>query len=538
MSNFFKMQYGNWTKYHATQDLGPINTWTIPSTTQDVVSYSSEDTISLNGKGGHYETCYKAFTVERSGQYTISYDYNLPTVNFYGTDTKYMHFGIFISTNEPPGGNMSTYADYTSGNCNGYEICGPSSQNNSPGVGSASFTYNLTADVTYYLWIPMMNLADGVQTYLTFTNLKWTETAESDLFEPIGILSYENWNGYVCYTVETIEWDTWDRVTYTDTSWQSTLVKDQSNNGTVTISTASQFVNFGNNVTSFYTSNSLSSLTVNITRHFKFNDITNLTSAQEVYTNLSSSGVKANTNANGFMLIDSANLKMTINGNGHILSGLYCTSNGGNSGSFIRGGSNTGVLTFNDFTFDRCLFRSNGQATSGFSMINGGTSLTTYFVNFNKCAIVSESTSNYQAIMFGFLNSNSSTTYNHTQTSFFKCGFKGSRSWSNYSCGDGGISNWTSSPRFNSKWTDCTYIEPVKLGGNGTMYLLAGNRANLTQTGTNTYYNLGTGITAQGTSVNSVETAISTFNNTTLAVSRPNFTLVLSNDNLYHKVEI
>ena len=195
----YKLQYGDWTKYHAEQNLGPINTWTIPSTTTDVVSYSSEDTISLNGKGGHYETCYKSFTVKRSGQYTISYDYNLPTVNFYGTNADHMYFGIFITTNEPPGGDMPTYSAYSTGNCNGYVICGPSSQNNSPGVGSASFTYNLTAGVTYYLWVPMMNLADGVQTYLTFTNLKWTETAESSLFVPIGLVKYDSWNGYVAY---------------------------------------------------------------------------------------------------------------------------------------------------------------------------------------------------------------------------------------------------------------------------------------------------------------------------------------------------
>ena len=162
--------------YYPSENLGPINTWTIPSTTTDVVSYSSEDTIKLNGKGGHYETCYKAFSVEKTGTYTISYDYNLPTVNFYGTDSNHMYFGIFITTNQPPGGDMGTWSAYSTGNCNGYVICGPSSQYNSPGEGHAQFNYNLTAGTTYYLWVPMMNLADGVVTYLTFTNLKWTDT--------------------------------------------------------------------------------------------------------------------------------------------------------------------------------------------------------------------------------------------------------------------------------------------------------------------------------------------------------------------------
>lgn len=157
---------------YVERNLGPINTWTIPSTTTDVVSYSGTNTISLNGKGGHYETCYKSFTVSKSGSYTISYDYDLPNINFYGnSDSNYMHFGIYITTTQPPGGNMSSYASYTSGNCNGTDICGPSSQYNTPGTGHISFNYTLTAGTTYYLWIPMMNLADGVQTYLTFTNL-------------------------------------------------------------------------------------------------------------------------------------------------------------------------------------------------------------------------------------------------------------------------------------------------------------------------------------------------------------------------------
>lgn len=332
-----------------------------------------------------------------------------------------------------------------------------------------------------------------------------------------------------------IEWDTWDLSTYDDTSWQSSLTKDGTV-GTVTISSASQFINFGSTVDSFYTSNSLSQLDVNLTKHFRFNDTSSLTDASTVYSTLTSNGVKAQTNNNGF-LVTSGSRNINIYGNGHVIQGLYCyTTNNHNGGSFCRFG-NGGSFTLNNLTFDKCCFRSNSQASAGFSMINIGTVFTTTLLNFNKCAIASESTAQYQTIMFGFLNSNASTTYEHVNTSFYGCGFKGSRSWTEYSCGDGGISNWSSSPTFYSKWNNSTYINPFKLGGSGTMKLYYGNRAAGTIfSGTNTYYNVGSGITAQGTSKASAEECITTFNST---VSNQDYILVLdSNDNLYHKVEI
>lgn len=330
-----------------------------------------------------------------------------------------------------------------------------------------------------------------------------------------------------------IEWDVWDRTTYDDSSWEETLTKDGTV-GTVTISKASQFINFGANVDTFYGDNSLSTLNVELTKHFRFNDTSSLTDATTVYSTLTN-GVKSRTTGDGFMLIGSGRT-ININGNGHVIQGLYCYStNSQNGGSFLR--FTGGTFSLNNLTFDRCLFRSNAQASSAFSMINSGAKFVSSYLNFNKCAVASESTSQYQCIMFGFLNSNASTTYEHINTSFYGCGFKGSRSWSDYSCGDGGISNWSSSPTFYSKWNNSTYINPFKLGGNGTMKLYYGNRAAGTIfSGTNTYYNVGTGITAQGVSKSSAEECITTFNST---VSNQDYILVLDdNDNLYHKVEI
>ena len=332
-----------------------------------------------------------------------------------------------------------------------------------------------------------------------------------------------------------IEWDTWDRSTYNDTSWQSTLTTTGSV-GTVTISTASQFINFGSLANQFYADNSLSELNVNLTKHFRFNDTSAITDASTVYSTLSSSGVKSQPGSYGYLLIDGSKV-ININGNGHVIQGLYCyTTTNHNAGSFCRVGDTGGKLTINQLTFDRCLFRSYSQASSGFSMINGGAQFISNYLNFNKCAIASESTSSYQAVMFGFLNSNSNTEYNNTQISFYNCGFKGSRSWTDYSCGCGGISNWSSSPTFKAIWNNSTYINPFILGGNGTMKLYAGNRATATYNGNVTYYNIGSGITEQGTDATSEANAISTFNST---VANQDYILVFDNNgNLYHKCEI
>lgn len=331
-----------------------------------------------------------------------------------------------------------------------------------------------------------------------------------------------------------IEWDTWDLSTYDDTSWQETLTKDGTV-GTVTISSASQFINFGANVNTFYENNSLSALNVELTKHLRFNDSSSLTDCSTVYSTLSY-GVQAQSNTQTFLNLTGGK-KVYIHGNGHVIQGLYCYStysqNGGGFGRIHDSGTE---LSISNLTFDRCLFSSNAQASCAFTMLDSGAKFISNYLNFNKCAVASESTSNYQCIMFGFLNSNTATEYNHTQISFYGCGFKGSRSWSDYSCGCGGISNWSSTPTFKAIWNNATYINPIKLGGSGTMKLYAGNRASTTYNGTCSYYNVGSGITAQGTSKYSAEECITTFNST---VSNQDYILVLdSNDNLYHKVEI
>lgn len=161
-----------------TINLDKIKSWIIPDTCQDVVSFSGNDTVVVSGKGGHYEVCYKPFVCNKTGLYKISYDYDIPVLNFYGTAINYQHFGIFITQNEPPGGNMSTYPLPVQGNCNGTHIVVPGTQNNTPNTGSIEYEYRLQAGQTYYLWLPFMNCEDGVQRFFTFSNIKCEEQIE------------------------------------------------------------------------------------------------------------------------------------------------------------------------------------------------------------------------------------------------------------------------------------------------------------------------------------------------------------------------
>lgn len=329
---------------------------------------------------------------------------------------------------------------------------------------------------------------------------------------------------------------------YTDTSWQSTLTKVD-DVGYISISTASQFVNMGNNIVSFYTNNSLSELNVNLEADLTFNSVDSLTTASQVYNTLIL-GKKANSST-GPLFTVTGGKRVLIHGNGHILKGLYCyiTVNV-NGGSFLK--LDDSYFIVENLTFDRCLFRSNAQATAGFCMTNRGATFETKFVNFTKCAASSESTSSYQCIMFGFLNTEigsinkNSTFIIHTQTAFYKCGFAAKKAVDEMSCGDAGITDWSSTPRFGSWWTDCTNIEPFKLNhsSNNSYRLYYGIRASYYEDGNVTYYNCGDGITPQGTDASSIENALNLLNGTDLVELNPDYEVVLVNDNLYHKIEI
>lgn len=193
MSDSYKLQYNGMTLAYpglngyvsftvedTSLNLSPINTWTIPSTTTDSISYPTQDTVRLYGKGGHYEVIYKEFTVEETGLYEVTYDYNIPTMNFYGTDRMHQYFGLFITTNAIPGGEMTVYTSLVGGNCIGQTIVNPGTQNNSPGSGSVRYQIQLTAGTTYYAWFPFANLADGVETFYEFTNMKVAATTNTD----------------------------------------------------------------------------------------------------------------------------------------------------------------------------------------------------------------------------------------------------------------------------------------------------------------------------------------------------------------------
>lgn len=370
-------------------------------------------------------------------------------------------------------------------------------------IGTQNYQTNLYATPIQGAVLSGWNVTGGIITnnIFTFSN---TDAIIEPVFEE---QTMTLWNG-----------------SFDDTSWQSTFTKIDSD-GTVQIDTAEQFVNCCNGASVFYENNNLTSLNIVLRNDIWLNDVLNLNTATDVRNTLINLGSTriANTNTNCFMDI-AGGKTITINGNNHRIIGLYVYgSTNNNAGAFARVDNST--LKFENLTFDRCLFRSNAQASAAFIMNNANGFVQTKYLNFNKCAIASESTSNYQALMFGFLNTNANTKFEHIYTSFYKCGYIASRSWAEYSCGDGGISNWSSSPRFISIWTNCTNIESYKISGSGSIYVFYGNRANATLTNA-TYYGLNN-IIEQGTSEESVSDAIDNFN------TNAEVKLYIYNDNLY-----
>lgn len=305
---------------------------------------------------------------------------------------------------------------------------------------------------------------------------------------------------------------------YTDNSWTYSLVKLGSE-GTVTIDTADQFVNACNNVNSFIQQESLSTLTLNITNDlwFNFQDPSSIVTANDVYDALKSTSNRQANSGKGPM-INGLRAPVTIDGGFHRLIGLYTFLNsaGANGGSFIVNTSSY-RFTLKNIVFDRCYFRTNSggnnNASGPFSLVNGTGVIYTESVIFNRCMIRSESSSNYIGSMFAFMNANNGGCgYHHTDTAFYRCGFSYAKSWNQFAV-DGGISNWSSTPYFDSIWNNCSMIGNFKAGGNGTMNAFYGNRANPATLNNCTYYDLQS-INPQGTSMSSEQECIDTFNNT------------------------
>lgn len=159
-------------------DLGPFNTWTIPPRCTDCLTYFGDNTVRLYGKGGYEEVIDRSLTVDESGTYKISYDYDIPVIKYYSMyESDVMHFGIYISTVQPPqiGGDLYQYARYSRGNCNGADIVGNSAQTQYPGSGHIEYEYTLSANTTYWLWLPFGNCEDNMEMFFTFKNIRLTK---------------------------------------------------------------------------------------------------------------------------------------------------------------------------------------------------------------------------------------------------------------------------------------------------------------------------------------------------------------------------
>ena len=150
----------------------PVNEWTIPSISTRYVS-TSGDTIFLNGAGGWNEIAWWQFTVDKAGEYEFSYDYNIPSIQFWAKTTDvWNHFALYIGSDNPAIWLDSGYLQYyyeKEWNRRGTDIIsGVKSAANLQGHKKTILTLPVG---TYWIWFPGGVPDDYIAMTFTFTNI-------------------------------------------------------------------------------------------------------------------------------------------------------------------------------------------------------------------------------------------------------------------------------------------------------------------------------------------------------------------------------
>lgn len=151
-------------------DLRPMSDWSIAPKSVSTLTVTNDNTVICNGVGDWNELIYRTITVNDTGSYTLSLKWTAPNgLDFWSSTVNMRQFGLWFDT--------SLSIDYTGG----YE--GARSQGilmqNADSVSSIhkeqTATINLTAGVTYYVWLSYGTLEDYKEQPITYEEITLTK---------------------------------------------------------------------------------------------------------------------------------------------------------------------------------------------------------------------------------------------------------------------------------------------------------------------------------------------------------------------------
>ena len=149
-------------------DLSP-SLWTIVNS--NTISISG-DTITQLGVGGWHEAAYIPFTVPETGNYFVSYSYDL--VNpVCGNHAPY-GFGLWFTPNLPNVDDAAQGDFYIDSANRTGDVILAKNETATNKKGEVRYSITCTSGVTYYIWYPGGALNDGSTYTLRFKNIRVT----------------------------------------------------------------------------------------------------------------------------------------------------------------------------------------------------------------------------------------------------------------------------------------------------------------------------------------------------------------------------
>lgn len=151
-------------------DLRPMSDWIIAPKSVSTITVINDNTVICNGIAGWNELIYRTLTVNETGSYTLSLKWTAPNgLDFWSYSSSERQFGLWFDTTL----NVNTTDTYEGARSQG--ILMQNADNFSSIHKEQTATINLTAGVTYYVWLSYSTLADYKEQPITYEELTLTK---------------------------------------------------------------------------------------------------------------------------------------------------------------------------------------------------------------------------------------------------------------------------------------------------------------------------------------------------------------------------